>query len=102
MTENKSRYTIEEIRRKIIPIAEKYGVNKLWIFGSYARGEADSDSDIDILIERGKIRGMQYFGFVLELETEFKCHVDVVVTGSSDKNFLDEIQSDEVMLYASE
>ena len=34
-------YTIDEIRRKVVPIAKKYGVKKLSLFGSYARGEAD-------------------------------------------------------------
>lgn len=97
---SKPRYTIDEIREKAVPIAKKYGVKKLSLFGSYARGEADADSDVDFLIERGKIRGLQYFGFVQDLEDEFQCHVDVVMDGSSDKIFLAEIKTDEVILYA--
>ena len=92
-------YTIEKIREKVIPIAKKYGVKKISLFGSYARGEADEKSDLDFLIERGKIRGLQYVGFILDLEDEFKCHVDVVIDGSSDKEFLAEIKNDGVMLY---
>lgn len=92
-------YTIEKIREKVIPIAKKYGVKKISLFGSYARGEADEKSDLDFLIERGKIRGLQYVGFILDLEDEFKCHVDVVIDGSSDKAFLAEIKNDGVMLY---
>ena len=80
-------YTIDEIRRKVVPIAKKYGVKKLSLFGSYARGEADDQSDVDFLIERGKIVGIEYFGFVYDLEDELGCHVDVVTTGISDKNF---------------
>ena len=97
---SKPRFTIEEIKEKVIPVAKKYGVKKLWLFGSYARGEADAESDVDFLIDGGKMRGMiKYFGFVLDLEDIFQCHVDVVTTGISDKNFLTEIKNDEVLLY---
>lgn len=99
---SKPRFTIEEIQEKVIPVAKKYGVKKLWLFGSYARGEADAESDVDFLIDKGKIRGLQYFGFVLDLEEIFKCHIDVVMTGSSDKEFLAEIKVDEVLLYDEE
>ena len=97
---SKPRFTIEEIKEKVIPVAKKYGVKKLWLFGSYARGEADAESDVDFIIDGGKMRGMiKYFGFVLDLEDIFQCHVDVVTTGISDKNFLTEIKNDEVLLY---
>ena len=43
-------YTIEEIREKVKPIAEKYGIEKVWLFGSYARGEATEDRDGDLMI----------------------------------------------------
>lgn len=92
-------YTIDEIRRKVVPIAKRYGVKKLSLFGSYARGEADDQSDVDFFIERGKIVGIEYFGFVYDLEDELGCHVDVVITGISDKKFLADIQKDEVLLY---
>ena len=90
---------IEEIKKKSIPIAKKYGVKKLSLFGSYARGDADENSDIDFLIERGKIRGLQYVGFISDLEEKFQCHIDVVVEGSRNKKFLSEIKNDEVILY---
>ena len=44
-------YTLEEIAAIIAPIAARYGVDKIYIFGSYARGEADESSDIDLCIE---------------------------------------------------
>ncbi|GFH42359.1 hypothetical protein Hs30E_09100 [Lactococcus hodotermopsidis] len=43
--------TIDEIKAKVAPIAEKYKISKIWLFGSYARGEADENSDIDLAYE---------------------------------------------------
>ena len=34
-------YTIDQIKDKIYPVAEKYDLSKVYLFGSYARGEAD-------------------------------------------------------------
>ena len=95
-------FTIEEIKNKSVPIAKKYGVKKLSLFGSYARGEADEKSDVDFLFNGGKGKIQSYFSyldFVFDLEDEFKCHVDLVSEGISDKNFLNEIKNDEVILY---
>ena len=44
-------YTIDEIKAKIEPIAKRYNVSKVYLFGSYARGEEDENSDIDIALE---------------------------------------------------
>ena len=92
-------YTLEEIREKATPIARKYGVKRLGLFGSYARGEANDDSDLDFLIDEGRMRGLlQYIGFVYDLEDAFGCHVDVVMNGIDNVDFLDRIQRDEVVL----
>ena len=44
-------YTLEDIEAKIIPIAKQYDLSKVYLFGSYARGEEDENSDIDIALE---------------------------------------------------
>lgn len=44
-------YTVEEIRRCITPIAVRYRLNGVYLFGPYARGEATDESDIDLLID---------------------------------------------------
>ncbi|MBR6221464.1 MAG: nucleotidyltransferase domain-containing protein [Clostridia bacterium] len=96
-------YSMNEIREKSVPIARKYGVNRLGLFGSYARGEASPASDLDFLIDEGQIQGLfQYMGFVLDLEDAFGCHVDVVMDGIEDKDFLKRIKKDEVVLYETE
>ena len=96
-------YTLDEIKSRSIPIAQKYGVKRLALFGSYARGEQTEHSDLDFLIDVGELRGLiQYMGLVLDLEDEFGCHVDVVTDGIEDKDFLNHIKKDEVLLYEAE
>ena len=96
-------YTIDEIRAKAVPIAKKYGVKRLSLFGSYARGEADAQSDLDFLYDadNSKVKSLfDYMDFVEDLEDAFGCHIDLVEDGISDKNFLTAIQENEVLLYA--
>ena len=33
-------YTLDEIKKRILPVIEKYGIPAMYLFGSYARGEA--------------------------------------------------------------
>ena len=62
-------FTLEEIKNIAIPIAYEYGISKMGIFGSYARGDEDEDSDIDFYIELGQMRSLiEYTSFVVKLE----------------------------------
>ena len=93
-------YSIQEISEIVVPIAQSYGVSKMGLFGSYARGEANENSDIDIFIEKGNLRSLiQYFSLVSELEDKLGCHVDVVTTNIEDKEFIEIIMKEGVLLY---
>lgn len=48
--------TIEEIAEKINPVIEQHDVSKVWLFGSYARGDADENSDIDRVVDSLRIK----------------------------------------------
>lgn len=50
-------YTSEEIARRVAPVARKHGIRRVFLFGSYARGEADHDSDVDLLIDDPNAHG---------------------------------------------
>lgn len=43
--------TVEEIRKEVAPIAEEYRLSRVYLFGSYAKGTAKQNSDVDVLIE---------------------------------------------------
>ena len=93
-------YTISEIQHLIYPIAQRYGVERVLLFGSYARGVAKPNSDIDLRVDSGAIRG--YFklaGFHRELEEVLATSVDMLTTGALDEKFLARISKDEVVLY---
>ena len=93
-------YTISEIADLIVPIAKRYGVASVWLFGSYAKGEATGKSDVDLLIDGGKIRTLfQLTAFRLDCEEALRKSVDIVTVGSQDHDFVRSIRSDEVMLY---
>lgn len=93
-------YTVDEIREKTAPIAKEYGIKNMSLFGSYARGSANDKSDVDIYIDKGKLGSLiRYFMFVADLENALQCHVDVVTTGIEDRDFLDKIKREGILLY---
>ena len=93
-------YTINEIASLITPIARAYGAERVALFGSYARGDAKPGSDIDLRIDKGRIKGLfQLSGFQRELEEKFTVPVDVLTTGALSEAFLSRIKGEEVMLY---
>ena len=90
----------ERISRIVTPIAEKYGVNRVSLFGSRAKGSATDGSDYDFLISKGSLGSLlNYVAFVNELEEVFGTHVDVVTDTSSDQNFVRNISKDVVLIY---
>ena len=93
-------YTIDELKNIITPIAVEHGVDSVSLFGSYSRGSATDESDVDLKISKGKIKSLfQLTGFRLDVEDALKLPVDVVTETSSDKAFLNMIAKDEVLLY---
>ena len=97
----KQIYRLDEISRMAAPVAAAFGVRKLSIFGSYARGEASENSDIDFhLIDCGSIRGLiELAAFELALEDIFDVPVDVVTTGGLFDDVRNNIQREERIIY---
>jgi len=71
--------SVDQIKNKILPILKEAGVTRSSLFGSYVKGEAKKESDIDILVEVPKGTGL--FAFVeLQRKLEKTLHkkVDLV------------------------
>lgn len=97
--EEESALSIETIRYWVINLAEEYGAKKVSLFGSYARGDNHADSDVDILLDKGEIRGMKVLEFQEELSEKLGRPVDVVTTAGASERFLRKINEDAVTLY---
>ena len=75
--------TIKQIKERIKPIMKKHGINNVYLFGSYARGEANSNSDVDIYCDKGDVDSLlKAVAFDDELEEALGKKVDVVTIGS--------------------
>lgn len=93
-------YTLHELSRIITPIARKHGVKRVSVFGSYAKDQATPSSDVDLFIEKGKIRTLVHLlAFQLDTEEALQKHVDLITPDNRDKDFLLLIRPEEVTLY---
>lgn len=93
-------YTIDEIRQIIFPIAIRYGVERMFLFGSYARGEATPQSDLDFRLDKGAIKGLVSLGGLYsDLSDSFEKELDLLTTGSLDDKFLNAIADEEILVY---
>jgi len=91
--------TLDEIQSIVAQLAKQYGAERVYLFGSYARGDMTNSSDIDLRIDKGNIRGFQLGGLLLDLEDSLGVPVNLVPTSSLDSRFLDTIHDDEILLY---
>ena len=94
-----AKYYIEELQSIIVPLAQKYGAERIFLFGSYARGDMTNSSDIDLRIDKGSIRGLALAGLLVDLEDALGIPVDLIPTTSLDSRFLESIHPDEVLIY---
>ncbi len=73
----------QEKRQEILKIAGSYGASNVRIFGSFSRGDADENSDIDILVDLEKGRSlMDLGGLLMDLQKLLGRPVDVVTENS--------------------
>lgn len=54
------------IKEKVIEVAKNYDIAKVYLFGSYVKGMATNNSDVDLYME-SELFGLEYFGFAEEL-----------------------------------
>lgn len=104
-------YTIEEITRRVTPVAKKYKLAAVYLFGSYARGEATAESDVDLLIDLtgSVICGLNFVNLFQDLEDALGVSIDVVTVDSlqvpttrrGQLHFREAVQRERRMIYAA-
>jgi hypothetical protein len=73
---------VKNIKAKIVPTLKKNDVKKAAIFGSFATGTAKKNSDVDILVEFNKPKGLGFVRLKLALEEKLKRKVDILTYSS--------------------
>ncbi len=104
-------YSVEDIRNTVTPIAKKYNISSVFLFGSYARGTATEKSDIDLLIDTtgSEIDTLFKLGEIYQdLCDVFQKDIDLITVSSLEQNtirqsenaFRDNIYKERLNLYA--
>ena len=78
-------YSFDEIQQRAAPLIKKYGIPALYLFGSYARGEATDDSDMDFLVDTTgtELTSLLRLGALYcDLEDTFGKAIDLITVSS--------------------
>lgn len=98
--------TISNIQSIITPILQNYDVEKAYLFGSYARGDATETSDIDIRVDKGKSKKLKSLldesNFYLDLKEALGHEIDLITClpkNPISNYFVSNLKKDEVKIY---
>ena len=82
------------------PIAERHGVEHVYLFGSRARGDHRPNSDYDFMVSFGSEKGLfAYVALVEDLEDAFGAHVDVITDSDRSDPIFVAAEKDKVLFY---
>lgn len=70
-------YTVVDIKEKLMPVFDKYKIKKAVLFGSYAKGIAKDNSDIDIMVD-SNLRGLAFYGLLEDVVNAVGKSVDLL------------------------
>lgn len=98
--------SLDSIKMLLLPVVNKYEITSLSVFGSYARNEANADSDVDILIDGGNYSGLfEYENMISSMKEALGKDVDLLTQSVLDKSrskadfiFRDNVERDKVVL----
>ena len=104
-------YTLEQLKELIAPIAEKYRLSAVYLFGSYARGTAKEASDVDLLVDTTGTPLTSLFALgalYCDLEDALQKRVDLITISAlqqraqlpSEQDFRQTVMRERVKLYA--
>lgn len=91
---------IQKLQAAVTPLAVRYGVERMYLFGSRARGDHRPDSDYDFLISKGRVRSLfTHAALWQDLETALNAPVDLVTDTSSDNELIHQAKKDAILIY---
>jgi predicted nucleotidyltransferase len=96
--------TIDEIKAFVTPVVEKYPIEKVILFGSYARGDASEASDVDLIVDsKGRLHNRKIFALGGELLDVLPVRVDVYDVSEipNESVMYENINKDGVTIYES-
>lgn len=95
--------SLDDIKLEISKICKDSSIKRVWVFGSYARNEADLDSDLDLIVDLDNALEIEKFDTVLGMD------VDVLTLKSYDrkrqsdlrfnKNFVSRVDKERILVY---
>jgi len=89
-----------ERNKTLVSFLIKHGAKKIGLFGSVARGEERSDSDIDVLVEFSGVKSLfEMVGIELELADILEKKIDLVTEGALSPYIKDNVMKDLVVIY---
>ena len=102
-------YTMDEIKKRVFPVIQKYNIPAMYLFGSYARGEATEESDLDFLVDTTgtNLTSLLSLGALYcDLEEVFQKRIDLITVRSvmqnveteSERSFRDTVIQERVKL----
>ena len=72
-----SPYTVPQLQERLTPVFRRNNVHRAVLFGSYGKGLATSDSDVDIFVDSG-LSGLSFFGLLEDVCQSLDCPVDLI------------------------
>lgn len=90
----------DEIALAVKKVLKHYDVKYCYLFGSYAKGKAQANSDVDLLISTG-VKGIKYYGLVEKLRNELRKRVDLLDTNQlvDNKELMENILTEGIKIY---
>jgi len=90
---------LQEKREDMLEVAQRHGVTSMKVFGSVARGDDTTESDIDLLVTTGP-RVSPWFpaGLILELEQLLGRHIDIVTVPGLNPLLRDQVLTEAIAL----
>lgn len=94
--------TKEAMNHKIAEYFKTQPVLKVWLFGSFARGEETPTSDVDLLVEfdkNARVSLMKHAGMIVDLERKLRRPVDLVTNGTLLPFAVESANRDKILIY---